>query len=458
MVAGTTDPAWRKRLQQKPRSAKSRPILNLLKQFELSQWRDPEDIVTSQFRQMFLLLGHARSTIPHYANSCRHVTYGDPASLMDGSWLDIPVLKRQIVNKLGDDLLSRDIPKDHGALDPIYTSGTTGLPVRVVRTQYTLNYWSAFTARDHIWHNRNIDGTLAAIRSSEKGFAQYPDGTRHQAWGSKDGVFETGPSLSLNVGTAIPDIADWMVRNQPDYLLTMPNIVKRLAPWCLENKVVFPGLKEVSVIGEMCGNLLRQLSMEAWQVPLHDVYSGREVGYMALQCPANDHYHVQSEGLFLEVLDDDDQPCKPGQTGRVVVTTLRNFAMPLIRYEIGDYAEVGEPCNCGRGLPVINKILGREQDILVLPDGTQTWTLLGSPDVRDFMKMAPIQQYQFAHTAAEQIEVRLIVARPLTSDEEANIMSWVKKKFTWPFKVSFSYPSELPLTKAGKFKDFTVEI
>jgi phenylacetate-CoA ligase len=458
MEVGTTDPAWKKRLQLKPRSDKSSRILKLLKQFEFSQWRTPDEVAKTQFDQLSRLLTHAQSTIPHYAATTAHINPTDATALRSGRWLDIPVLKRATVNRLGDELLSRNIPPTHGSLDPIYTSGTTGLPVRVVRTRHALDYWSAFSTRDHIWHNRDIDGTFAAIRSSTKNFALYPDGARHVAWGSKDGVFKTGPSLSLNVGTAIPDMAEWIARQQPDYILTMPNVIKRLAPWCLENNVTFGSLKEISVIGEMCGDVLRQLSQEAWNVPLHDVYSSREVGYIALQCPVNDHYHVQSEGLYLEILDDDDQPCKPGQSGRVIATTLRNFAMPLIRYEIGDHAILGEPCSCGRGLPVIKSILGREQDILVLPDGKQSWTLLGSPDVRDFMSMAPVIQYQFAHVAKAKIEVRLIAKRPLVHEEEEKIIAWVQKKFAWPFEVVFAYPQDLPLTKAGKFKDFVVEL
>ena len=429
----------------------------LLKEFEKSQWWGPADIRIKQFQQMSKLLAHAQLTISHYASALGHVDPHDIESLMAGRWLDLPVLKRDTVNKLGDDLLSRDIPSSHGSLDPIYTSGTTGKPVRVVRSSYALTYWSAFTARDHIWHNRHIMGTLAAIRSSEKDFALYPKGTHHIAWGSKDGVFKTGPSISLNVNTSIPDMAEWIVRNEPDHLLSLPNIIKRLALHCMENGIAFPSLREVAAHGENCGELMREQCREAWGVPLHDMYSSREVGYMALQCPAHDHFHIQSEGVYLEVLDEDGRQCKPGETGRVVVTTLHNYAMPLIRYEVGDYAELGEPCNCGRGLPVINRILGREQDILVLPTGEQRWTLLGSPDVRAFMEMAPITQYQFAHVASDRIEMRLATKRDLTAEEESNITEWVRKKLRYQFKINFAYFDELPLTKAGKFKDFVVE-
>jgi len=376
---------------------------------------------------------------------------------MAGRWLDLPVLKRARVNQLGSDLISRAIPSAHGDLDPIYTSGTTGRPVRVVRTRHALDYWSAFTARDHIWQDRHLPGTLAAIRSSEKGFALYPSGARNDFWGASDSVFRTGPSISLNVNTPIADMAEWIIRHRPDHLLTLPNVLKRLAPYCIENGLGFDGLREVQVHGEMCGEWLRLQCRDAWGVPLHDMYTSREVGYMALQCPKHDHFHIQSEGVYLETLDDDDQPCQPGQTGRVVVTTLHNYAQPLIRYEVGDYAQAGPPCDCGRGLPVLTRIVGREQDILVLPTGEQRWTLLGSPDVRDFMAIAPIHQYQFAHVAADRIEVRLVTGRPLSIAEEQKITDWIRQKLGYPFAVGFVYADDLARTRAGKFKDFVVE-
>ncbi len=457
MNKGRTDPIWKKRLRQKPRSEKAARIQNLLKLFEQSQWWDPADIEKKQYAQASRLLAHAQQTVSHYANVSGHINPHDVDSLKAGRWLDIPVLERGTVNSLGDQLLSRNIPLSHGSLDPIYTSGTTGKPVRVVRTAYALTYWSAFTTRDHIWHNRNIKGSLAAIRSSEQGFAVFPKGLHHAAWGSKNGVFKTGPSLSLNVNTQIPQMADWISRNQPDHILSMPNIIKRLAPYCIENGITFENLKEVQVISEICGDLLREQVFEAWSVPLHDSYTSREVGYMALQCPVNNHYHIQSEGVLLEVLNEDGQPCKPGEIGRVVVTTLQNYAMPLIRYPVGDYAEMGAPCDCGRGMPVLNRILGRQQDILVLPTGEQRWTLLGSPDVRHFMEMAPITQYQLAHVATEKLDVRLVVKRALTAEEEGNITKWVQKKLGYPFEVRFVYFNKFPLEKSGKFKDFVVE-
>ena len=114
--------------------------------------------------------------------------------------------------------------------------------------------------------------------------------------------------------------------------------------------------------------------------------------------------------MLVEVIDAAGQPCAPGQVGRVVVTPLFNYAMPLLRYELGDYAEVGPPCPCGRGLPVLTRILGRERNaLLVAPTGERYWPAFGS---RKFTEIAPIVQHQFVQKDAEWIEARLVTERP----------------------------------------------
>jgi phenylacetate-coenzyme A ligase PaaK-like adenylate-forming protein len=101
-------------------------------------------------------------------------------------------------------------------------------------------------------------------------------------------------------------------------------------------------------------------------VNIADIYSEQEVGYIALQFPDYPYYHVQPENILVEVLDDNGNVCSSGDIGRVVITTLHNFTTPLIRYEIMDYAKVGEPCSCGRGLPVLLQYKLSEESVIFL--------------------------------------------------------------------------------------------
>ena len=205
-------------------------------------------------------------------------------------------------------------------------------------------------------------------------------------------------------------------------------------------------------LGESPDESLRDVCREAWNVPMVDMYSCQEAGYLALQCPDHPHYHVQSENVLLEVVDDDGRACMPGQVGRVLITSLNNFATPLIRYEIGDYAEVGEPCCCGRGLPVLKRIMGRYRNLLTLPDGTRRWPRLGYES--RLQDIAPIELMQMVQRSVEEIDVHLVMPRPLTGEEQENLAKFIRNNLGHPFRLRFEYTDSIRNPANGKIEQF----
>ncbi|HEY9053144.1 MAG TPA: phenylacetate--CoA ligase family protein, partial [Gammaproteobacteria bacterium] len=264
-------------------------------------------------------------------------------------------------------------------------------------------------------------------------------------------VYDTGDSVMLNIFTPVPEQVAWLQREQPYYLLTHPSVLNELALYCKRNSIQFPFLGEVRTISESLPDHLRELCHEVWGVPLVDVYSTIELGYLALQCPDHAHYHVQSEGVFLEVLNENNQPCASGEIGRVIVTSLHNFAFPLIRYEVGDYAEVGEPCSCGRGLPVIKRILGRYRNMLTLPSGEKRYPQLG---IQDLYKIAPIQQFQAIQRSLGDIEINIVLPRSLLESEHEKLIEKFQKMFGTSFTFSVNQVEHIQRSVSGKYEEF----
>jgi phenylacetate-CoA ligase len=227
-----------------------------------------------------------------------------------------------------------------------------------------------------------------------------------------------------------------------------------LARYCIERTIRLPALREVRTVSEIVTPGLRAACREAWGVPLADAYSSQEHGYLALQCrEGGGLYHVQAERVLIEILDDGGRPCSPGQIGRVVVTDLHNFASPLIRYEIGDYAELGTSCPCGRGLPVLSRIIGRQRNMVTLPTGEKRWPLVG------YLAAEPVRQYQVIQRRSGRLEVRLVPARPFTRAEEERVRALlVEKAFGYPFEIDFVYLEEIPRQPNGKFEEFMSEL
>lgn len=434
-------------------SGRGMASLSFLFQLERSQWWPPERVREHQQAQLRRLLAHADAHVPFWRGRLRALLDAAEGEAFWRAWRDLPLLGRRQIQEAGDGLISPEMPEGHGELSEIFTSGSTGQPIRAVRSELWELMWSAFTVREHLWHGRDLSRKLAVIRYSDKGKALWPEGKRYDSWGFSTGeIFTSGPCVSLNITTPIERQLEWLRREDPDYLLTHPTLLDRL----LRAGDFRPKrLQQVLTISEILAPGLRALCRERWGVTVVDTYSTRECGYLAFQCPQHDHYHLQAESALIEILDDNGAPVEPGAIGRVIVTPLHNLAMPLLRYDIGDYAEAGDgACACGRGLPVIRSILGRRQNMLRLPDGAERWPLMSSGDIGALLSLAPIRHYQFAQTAPDRIELRLVVARPLGGDEAARVGDWARAKFGAAFGIDLAFPAELGRTAAGKFEDF----
>lgn len=180
------------------------------------------------------------------------------------------------------------------------------------------------------------------------------------------------------------------------------------------------------------------------------------MGYLALQCPEHPGYHVQSEHVLLEVLDDAGNPCAPGQVGRVVLTDLHNFATPFIRYEIGDMAEVGEPCPCGRGLPRINRIAGRFRNLLRRPDGTKAIAVLSGDWVAS---LGPeLRQFRIVQRSLSSLEMQIVATRPMEEAGLGRVADGLRESLGHPFEITFAFPESIPIGANGKLEVFVSEV
>jgi phenylacetate-CoA ligase len=332
----------------------------------------------------------------------------------------------------------------------VQSSGSTGMPITGYGTGVSQFFWRIIGLRDHLWHCRDFSAKHAAIRHTldltQGQSAQFDN------WGPiTQPLFATGPSVAMGVSTDIAAQAEWLMQHNPGYLLSYPSNLLALAQLFRAKGWGLPGLKEVRTLGETLGAEVREICREVWGVAIKDMYSSQEVGYLALQCPQHEHYHVQSESTLVEVLDEDNNPCPPGGIGRVVASSLHNFAMPFIRYEIGDYAEVGDLCPCGRGLPVLKRIMGRQRNMLTTVDGKKYWPSFPS---KLWTEVAPVRQLQIVQTELTQIKANVVAERPLLAEEERRLCEALLAKLPPSLQISLCFLETIPRSKSGKYEDF----
>ena len=404
-----------------------------------------EELDRHQRLRLGKLLAHARANVPFYA--------GLPglAKWSPELFRELPILSRETLRDRCDELLSRSVPRAHRIVREANSSGSTGKHVTVKIDAVCAAMGEALALRDHRWHGRDLRLKAAGIRAIESG-AGAPYGKREPRWSC---AAESGPLVLLDVHTPVREQLDWLLRESPAYLATYASNASALVSEAERAGVSLPGLLELGTFGEVVPDDLRERCRRVLGVPLVDAYSTVELGSIALQCPDGPRYHLQSEHLLVEILREDGLGCEPGETGRVVVTALHAFAMPLIRYDVGDYATVGGPCACGRGLPVIERILGRARNMLRLPNGDVLWPRYASIVLG---KLFPLRQFRLVQVSLRELVLEVVATRPLLPDEERRLRSLVLDTLGYAFDLTIVHLETIARSPSGKFEDFVCRI
>ena len=414
-------------------------------QFDRSQWWPADRMREQQFRQLRQLIAHTTSNVPHYRDHLARTGVGTLENINPETFLRWPVLDKRAVQAHAADFEASSIPEGHGEWRLISTSGSSGEPLRAATTDAAIFVQHALVMRSQLWYGfdyRKKHGFLSMFGQQ----GSFPN------WGAPaNAVFHTGPSAQSQATDDFSALLDWICREKPVYLKAHAFTIRAVLEESRRSGNVPLGIKAVVTYGEMLPHGTRELARSLWNAALYDVYSASEVGSIAFQCPDHAGLHIQSEHVYVEILRDDGSPCAPGESGRVIVTDLHNFAMPLIRYDLRDHARLAGPCPCGRGLPVLEEILGRSGQVAVDPTGRR---FLGHLNLGFWSTAAPIRQKQVVQHTPSRLEVRYVAQRPLSDDEQAEITRHIRAAMRYDYEITFTQVALIARNAGGKFDEF----
>jgi phenylacetate-CoA ligase len=424
-------------------TARGARLLALQWQLERTERWSAEALLQHQFRQIRALADHAVAQCSYYARHLQAAGLSSVGELTPETYLRWPRIGKRAVSANQAGLAAARLPDGHGAVAEVFTTGSTGEPTRVLHSETSSFFPEVLLVRDHLWHSRRFAEKFAAIRfHAEEG--------RQPGWSpTTAAAFATGEAVILSVTRDVGAQLDWLLREEPAYLLTTPRNLQALVLRSAETGRVPRRLREAITYAEMPPDGLREQVRRVWQVPLTDSYSCREIGPLALQCPEAGSYHVQAENVYLEILRPDGTPCHPGELGRVVVTPLHNFAMPLLRYELGDIAAPGGGCACGRGLPVLQAIAGRVRNMAHDPTGRWFQPALGRA-----IRSVPIRQFQALQTSLSRFEVRYVAEQELDEAQVQLLTAEMRRDLGYPFEIALTRVPSIERSPGGKFEDF----
>jgi phenylacetate-CoA ligase len=351
--------------------------------------------------------------------------------------------------------IAEALPAGTARTTTLRTSGTSGMPIELPQTNLVNLFWFAFHLRDLVWCGVDLRGSLAVIRGMGAGQSAAMEGFKQPHWNEQFPMLvENGPAFVMDVHQDPRKQLPWLLRVQPDYLLSYPSNLEFLASLLAKSGQRLRNLKVILAIGETLTDEARTAIEAAFGVPVKCTYSCVEAGYLASPCPAGHGLHVHNENVLIEILDDAGQPCGPGETGRVVLTTLLNFLTPFIRYEILDGAVLGpERCPCGRGHLLLTQVLGKRRPQIHLANGRRKDA---GVLVRKLRALGDYHQHQIIQHAIDHLTVRIVPRGEWKAEHSAEIERSARDYFEAPIRVDIEVVERLELTGAGKFRDVIV--
>jgi phenylacetate-CoA ligase len=409
-------------------------------------------VVAWQADQLGQLVLFSSVESPFYAERLAPLfTKGDTPDF--SAWYEIPILHRDDLTSEIGRITPRTIPPEVGPASTKRTSGTTS--DRLAFGINALAEWAAqvMMHRFYRWHGFDLHAPMASIRFYGSGRRTYPDGITEARWSFPG---PAAPHYTMDLRTPIENLIEWLVRRRPTYLLTFPSIAHELAEHPQAPLVRELGLKAIVGISEVVSADARAAVWKNLGCPIVQIYACAEMGCIGLQPPTGDDLLLCEETVLTEILDADGKPVAPGETGRVVITSLYNYATPLIRYEIGDYATRGvNDGSTGISLGRLQRVEGRRRNALATVHG-KVWP--GSSRFNDLIGKIPAKRFQLRQPSLDKIELVYVPEQGAREVDAEDMEMHFRELIGRPVAVVLSRVEQIQRTASGKYERIVSDV
>ena len=351
------------------------PTWRHLRHLRASQWQTASAVRSQSWWQLRQTLRHAYDTVPLYRDKFRAAGVTPQDIYKPEDLLAVPtVTKDELRAALRERWpLASDV--ELGDVASLVTTGSTGAPFEFPIDHQAEQLRAGVVFRNIEWYGHRLGDRNARLWRTDA-HPPLPERLKRRVFGRRLEISTHDDADPQGAGIDERKLQGWcdsIRRYRPKALDGYVSALTLLARYILEQRLHSLGCQAVVTGGEYLSDHARKLIEEAFECPVFNRYGGTELGFVAHECGHHpDHkLHVNAEAVWLEFVVD-GRHALPGELGEAIVTDFTNRAMPLIRYQVGDVgapASPDEACPCGRGLPLIDKIEGRINDLFVLPDG-----------------------------------------------------------------------------------------
>ncbi len=243
-------------------------------------------------------------------------------------------------------------------------------------------------------------------------------------------------------------VSHWR-RKQPDYLYGYSGSLKLMAEYILQEKIDDVHPARIFGVSDLSDTGARRVIMSAFGTRLIDLYGAAESGCIAWQCSQCPGYHLNMDSVLIEFIQK-GRNVPPGERGRIVVTNLFSYAMPVIRYDLGDIGVMStENPLCGRAFPLMEVIEGRSDACIILPGGQVLSPLFF------FGIMKPvrhIEKWKVIQTRIDHISIHIVPKSGFGKADENLILARCRRQIPAGVKIFIQKKTHIPRERSGKIR------
>lgn len=403
-----------------------------------------DELAALQRKKLMSLLDHAYRNVTYYRRlfDSAGIRPGDISCAEDLRML--PTTGKLTLQAIppGDILAGGEAPAD-GRMD--VTSGSTGIPLHVCFNRRDYMIRSLIFIRTFMESGYRLTDRQAVVTDT-----RFVSSGKY--WFQKLGIFRKKYiPVQDELDRQIAMLCDY----KPDYIHGYPLSLARIG-----EEIIRRGMDEISprmvcTGAELVSRKTRDTINKAFGVDMRDTYATIESGLIAWECREHRGYHINLDSVVLEFLTDDG-PARPGERGRTVITNLHSYAMPVIRYELGDVCVPSdESCPCGSSLPLMSIVEGRVDDMITTPSGK----LVSPNSITNAMEaVAGISRFRVVQKTMSLLSVFIVEGKGFSSETPGAVEAVLRELVGDRIKIEVRIVDDIPSDLTGKIRAVISEV
>jgi len=425
-----------------PRDERYITYLNLL---EKTQWWSYSELEKLQLKKLKKLLQHANDNVPFYHKMFKKLNFKTEDIKSVNDLNKLPILTKEIVNKNFNELYARNYSKEEFILSS--TGGSTAAPMKF----YIDKKWDACNMaaayRSWSWAGYKLGNKMVYLWSAPQDLKQSSNMDKVRNYLLRTITLDAFNLTEENMNK----YAKILTRFKPKVINTYASVMFTFSEYIKKIDIDTINPKAILTTADMLYDYKRKSIEQAFNCEVFDYYSGRDTTLQAAECPEHFGYHLSIENAVVEFMKGKEHVAS-GETGNLIITDLCNYAMPFIRYEIGDLgAPSDERCPCGRNLPIMKSLKGRTYDYILTSDGRLLSGIFFHSMIV-YYNIQGIKEFQILQKTKDKITVFIVKNEKENTEDINRFISLIKKNVGEKVQVELEYVYSIKQTPTGKLR------